>query len=442
MKFGRQYKLIIQSELEDIIIEPPLTIEFDIVRNVMAQANTMSLKIYNLQKSTRNKIFQDLFKIREKRKIVLQAGYEELSTIFVGEIRQAYSDRKGPNIITEIEAFDGGFDILNSYTNTSIKAGSNSKELINFLMGQFENLRRGEIGDFGTSYQRGVVLNGNTFELLRRETGDKIFVDLGKVYALNENEVITGQVPLINSDTGLLGVPLRRDSYLTVPMLFEPKILVGQVVEIFSKVQNQFNGQYKVIGIRHSATISEAICGEAKTILELLIGTKTIGKGFNLVKNDKIIPLNNTLKPSNIQQVYDYLVEYGSPPNTNITNNIRWDEMLKNYSKQGSVPSLEVLANLEGTAQTLQSYRDQYFPQSTIIITSGWRSAAYNGTIKGSAANSQHVLGKAVDFIFSNTSPKTVQATLAAIHPGGLGFGYDFTHIDTRKKKDRFYYAR
>ena len=89
IKFQRNYKLTIQVSPNDVIIvEPPTTIEFSIIRSTLASFNTASIKIYGLSKEHRSAIFQDLWNLRDYRAIALQAGYSSvnLPLVFAGNI--------------------------------------------------------------------------------------------------------------------------------------------------------------------------------------------------------------------------------------------------------------------------------------------------------------------------------------------------------------------
>ena len=67
MKFGRNYRLTIEVEDgEAVVIEPPITVQFNVVRNTMASLNHMQLSIYNLSEETQSKIFKDRFNISQK----------------------------------------------------------------------------------------------------------------------------------------------------------------------------------------------------------------------------------------------------------------------------------------------------------------------------------------------------------------------------------------
>ena len=74
-KFNRRFRLTIQLDTgKEVVIESPIYISFDIVRNTDATVNSMTLKIKNLAANTRDQIFQDRFLFQKYRKIRLEAG--------------------------------------------------------------------------------------------------------------------------------------------------------------------------------------------------------------------------------------------------------------------------------------------------------------------------------------------------------------------------------
>jgi hypothetical protein len=176
-----------------------------------------------------------------------------------------------------IDARDGAFDVANTRTSQTIKSETSISDLLSGLMSSFPNLTVGGVGDFAGSLGRPAVLSGNTYDLIQKYTGGKTYIDLEKIYALKDRETIPGGVPIINSDTGLLGVPIRSDAYLVVNTLFEPKIILGQITEIQSQINHRYDGQYKVVGLQHTGTISEAITQACQSKFNLMMGTKIIG---------------------------------------------------------------------------------------------------------------------------------------------------------------------
>lgn len=279
-KLNRIFRVSI--ELEDgsqLIVEPPFTIRFTIIRNVQAALNTLEISIFNLGINTRQKVFEDFFSRVDYRRIILEAGYTELTTIFRGNIWSAFTEREGSDILTKITALDGGFDTQTTLTSETLNVGT-VKEAIDSLIAQFPNLTRGPVGKADGSLLRPVVLAGNTFELLKlygQSIGFIVYVDLEEINLLKNDEVVRAQVALINSDSGLLATPQRQTTFLNITMLFEPQIVMSQIIQIESIIQNEFDGQYKVIGVRHQGTISEAIGGDCVTSLDLLVESELFG---------------------------------------------------------------------------------------------------------------------------------------------------------------------
>lgn len=264
-----------------IVVTMPLTVQFTVVRNASASANSLDIAIYNLSKSTRDKIFQDRFINRTYKRIVLEAGYgDNLSTIFIGSIFEASSARQGSNVITMIHAQDGGFDMNNTKTFRTEAKGSTFSDLIRNLMGDFPNLNQGTLSEIDGTTKRAVVMDGNTFDLIRKYAAfnQNVFVDLENINILNHNDAIEGVVPLISGETILLETPRRQDSLIEVVTRFEPRIIAGQVIELKSTITPQYDGQYKVIGIEHTAIISEAVNGQCQSKFQLLLADQLFGK--------------------------------------------------------------------------------------------------------------------------------------------------------------------
>lgn len=282
IKFGRKYKLIADVlNNEQVIIELPYTLEFDCKRDNLASVNTGNFKIYNLAPKTRDLIFKDKYDVLNVRYIEFQAGYnvEDLPSVFKGNILQAKSYRNGVDIITEIEAYDGGYAVNTGYSIMSIVEGQVPEKTISDLMDNLPGISGKIIGNFTDLIavnKRGKVLFGPTSECLAQETGNRFYIDNMEAKALNDNEVEEGDVSVINADTGLLESPQRSEAQIVFKMLFEPKLKVGQRLELQSKVNAILNGQYKVMGFQHSGIISDAVSGTCSTNVNLWLGTESL----------------------------------------------------------------------------------------------------------------------------------------------------------------------
>lgn len=276
MKLGRKYRLTIDMENGDqVVVTDPITLVFSVDRKNTSSANEMAAQIYNLGKATRDKIFQDWFRTAPTtyRKVVLEAGYDgEFSILFAGDLRSCSSSRSGSDIITTISVFSGGLDTITAQTNQTLKAGTTLRELNQILIGAFPNLKEGALTDKQIIFERPVVLSGNSFYLLRKYNNDRVFIDNEIVHCLDDDAYIDeGGVVLINDETGLLDTPRREDSFLTITTLFEPRIIIGQIIELQSSILPLYNGQYKVVGMQHQGTISGAVGGQCISRFNLLL---------------------------------------------------------------------------------------------------------------------------------------------------------------------------
>jgi hypothetical protein len=276
VKFGRNYRITIDPKDGGpvIVIAMPLTVQFWMKRNTMASLNYMSIDVYNLGKSIRDRLFQDRFFVRDKT-ITFEGGYDSLSLMYSGNITECSSAREGTNIITRIESLVGVYDVASTLTFQTLDKGKTLKDVFNFLTGEFPTLQRGAIGDYDEVLLRPVTLNGNTYELLKKYSNGDVFIDNGKVYVLKRNEVVDADIPIIDIDTGLLETPRRDDAFLSITTLFEPRVTMKQKIELKSAIMPVYNGTYAVCGIMHQGTISEAVNGSCRSVFDLIIGNKT-----------------------------------------------------------------------------------------------------------------------------------------------------------------------
>ncbi len=277
-KLGRNYILTVETPNNELlVIEPPFTVEFDITRNILTSANVCSIRIYNLSANNRNQIRFNIMDSGTYRSVQLQAGYgTNLPVIFSGNITQAWSVREGVNFITSIESFDGGFAFANGQTNQLFPAGTAQETVISTLAGSLPGVTLGAVGNYPGSLTRGCSFSGNTANILRDITGGGFFIDNGVAHALNDSECIDGEMLLITSASGLLGTPVREQTILTFDIIFEPRLVVGQQIQLDSSTGQNFNGFYKIISLKHRGMISEAVCGDAVTSVGMFYGTSAI----------------------------------------------------------------------------------------------------------------------------------------------------------------------
>jgi hypothetical protein len=300
IKLNREYSLKVQRVDGTFqVFELPYTIEFDVDRHVYSSPNEATIKIYNLSPDSRNQLRKDVLDTDKSRRVTLQVGYGgNMSTIFDGTLDQCWSGRQGVNFITNLKCRDNGFIYSNTFVSVAYSDGESKQSVINKIIKQMESagIQRGIVGNIEGSYPIGRTIEGLASDLLRTVTGDIAFIDNNRVYVLNDDEALIGDYTEITSDTGLLNTPILENAYVRCDILLEPRLVVGQKIKLNSQTASEgytvsgatyfgefknkaqsnyhysvtnFNGDYKVIGIRHSGTISATVAGSAVTSVTL-----------------------------------------------------------------------------------------------------------------------------------------------------------------------------
>jgi len=292
MKLGRKCQLSVEvnpstkktegSEWLDaqnhVTIPPDFTVEFEIVRQFQASSQTGTFKIYNLGEKTRNLLQKDKYATTERRLIQFRAGYDTfLPLVFNGQVSTAYSYRNGVNFITEIEAWDGGFSTLNGFSSITVSSDTPTSQVLANL-GKSLPATSGNpiVGNFPRVSKRGRVLFGNTWGIIVQESENLATIDNGQVKILNNNEAIESTIPVVNADSGLLGSPRRSATNIEFDMIFEPRLTVGQILQLESATNRLYSGTYKVTGFTHKGIISPSVSGDCISKVNLFYGSEEL----------------------------------------------------------------------------------------------------------------------------------------------------------------------
>lgn len=305
MKFNKIYQLRVQRGFpfggtakspksgEWVVIELPITIEFTVDRTAYSDANTTSIKIYNLSQDTRAKLFHDRFLYpdptmprsakNDVRFVELFAGYEGerqvMSLIFSGNLFYGNSTRKGSEMITELECMDPAIWTYNNISSANFGKGSTEADIIKGLLldAGYKNAIVGKSFENKIyNNDRSAIFHGNTMKLIKDIVGDGIFdIDNEMPIVLGKGETIgTAIMPTINSSSGLINVPVKTNQALIVPLMFTPQLQVGQYVKIDAKETasySDYNGDYRIVGVRHQGVISGTHDAQTTTTLSLQI---------------------------------------------------------------------------------------------------------------------------------------------------------------------------
>ena len=417
VQYQATYRLTVTTYDDVVTVAYPITCKLNATRGVFTESQKATIQLYNLAPATRNIIFQDMYTNMINplnwKFVDIEAGYNgNLSRVFFGRIIQAYSYKAGgqTDIITEIQA--SAMDVFDNSASYTFAAGTTFKDALKTMASSMPNVIMGSIGALDGSFKTPTTFDGNAMSEINKLTGGHSFVDNGVLNTLMDNEALDVPVPVITNNTLLYETPRRRDANIEIKTRFMPDIVIGQLVEVESGVLSQFSGQFKLVGLTHDCLFSPTQAGNRTTQMTLWVGPllpnadnaitgKTQTQVFSKVKGEEIQPVSLE-QPASVQGVYNYIQQNnGAIPNTKITKNISWREMLghNNTNEQRkSEITINVLSNVYTIASTLQRFIDTFYSGRSVTITSGWRSSANNRSC-GGHPKSKHLYGLAVDFV-------------------------------------------
>jgi hypothetical protein len=186
--------------------------------------------------------------------------------IFKGNVWKSKTTRQGPDIITTIEAVDGGFAVREGQVQVPLAANWKSSDAIAMLVNNYYvplGVSLGAVGNIqDVENCRGRSFSGSVWDCLKTLVGPngRLFINKEKVYALDENDYL--ELPAmrttIDASAGLLDAPDHHENIVDFRMLFEPRFDVGQSVNVVSTILPENNGIYVIRGISHDGTISGA----------------------------------------------------------------------------------------------------------------------------------------------------------------------------------------
>lgn len=264
---------------QTLTIPQDITVEFEISRQFLSSSQEATFRIIQLQEGERNLLQKDPYALTEFRAIQFRAGYKDfpLPLVFNGFVRSATSYRRGQEAITEITAYDGGLAMANGWTAQTVAGGTTLTQVLASLAKSLPRTAGAPIiGNFPGTNLRAKVLFGNTWSTILQESGNLATIDNGQVKILQQNEAVEALIPVLNSESGLLDTPRRTPTKIEFEMLFEPRLTVGQIVQLDSSFNRLLNGTYKVTGFSHRGIISPAFSGECRSSVSLFFGPEEL----------------------------------------------------------------------------------------------------------------------------------------------------------------------
>jgi hypothetical protein len=215
-------------------IKEGLRVRFSVEQATVQAPEHADITITNLSDATANKIQ------KEYDKVVLEIGYDgDLSTIFSGEIVQKRKGRENPtDTYLHILAKAGQQAYSYGVVNKTLAAGHTLRDQVDACLEAMKpyGIVAGQIADLGAmTFPRGRALFGMAKEHLRwicSTAGAQRWVSQGKLNIVKNNGYLPGSAIVLNSRTGLIGMPVQTMGGIEARCLINTEIKPGVRVQI------------------------------------------------------------------------------------------------------------------------------------------------------------------------------------------------------------------
>lgn len=226
-------------------------IKFRVDKVIEVTPNPTSIWIYNLGPESRA-LFEKINNV-----IILEAGYTNKSkVIFKGNVSRTRHTKEGPDYVTHIEAADGLFAIQNSRIDQSFNSALTRNAAITTLAGAILDTGQIGIGHIANvpndGYNNGVVLSGNAIDHMRAVCDGanlNFFIEDQLIYVLKIGDAKPVPPFIVSPDSGLVGIPERRDVGISFKTLLNPDLGIFNPVVLKSKF---ISGLFNTVKIVHS----------------------------------------------------------------------------------------------------------------------------------------------------------------------------------------------
>lgn len=210
-----------------------LRVRFNVNQSDFETPNNAIIRVTNLADSTADRIK------KEYSRVTLQAGYQNgaYGIIFQGTVKQVRKGRENQtDTYLDIFAADSDEQYNFGMVNKTVSAGTSPEDQTKMIAQEMG----AQVGDvtYDTALQsniRGKVLYGMARSQLRNlaRTGLATWsLQDGKVTVLPLTGYAKGEAVVLNSKTGMIGLPEQTEEGIKIRCLLNPKIIIGTQVQI------------------------------------------------------------------------------------------------------------------------------------------------------------------------------------------------------------------
>lgn len=248
-KIGLLVTRVVPHQANDTGIDlSQMQVTFHVSAMDLGRPTTAVIRVFNLSE-TSAKAIQNEF-----QSVTLQAGYENSNygVIFQGTIKQVRRGRlSNIDSFVDIYAADGDEWFTFGRVNGTREANATQQDLTKALVTQ--GVEKGQI-DLSKAFNGGIYGDGGlprgkvqygfakyAANDIANSTNTTWFVENGKVNFLSRQDYLPGEMVVLTSATGLIGVPEATIDGIHVKCLLNPLIKVGRRLQINNKLINSLS---------------------------------------------------------------------------------------------------------------------------------------------------------------------------------------------------------
>lgn len=242
-QYLRKASLIVGADNGNAVDLSALRFAFAVRRGDIQTPNSADIRVYNPAPNT-------LTAIREEfTRVVLQAGYDgNFGVIFDGQIKQVRRGRESQtDTYVDITAADGDSAYNFSAMSVSLPAGTGNRDSVGQVLRAMSEFRikRGYIPrDLPDNARvRGKVMYGMCRDEMRKiaaNTDTSWSIQDGALDMIPLTAYKPGDIPVLNSATGVVGLPEQTQDGIRLKVLLNPNLKIGQAVKLDNDAIQRF----------------------------------------------------------------------------------------------------------------------------------------------------------------------------------------------------------
>jgi hypothetical protein len=235
---GQQWLRAWQLSAGGVMASGDLRVVFDIKSAINGNPGNAIIAVYNLSPNTAQSIFK-------AKTVTFAAGYQGgIGMIFSGDVVQVNLGKDNATDTTTT-VFAKASDVAHNtgVVNKTLKAGSTGMDVYKTVLQAMPGMSQGRIPTDALQqlkYPRSVTMFGparNFMRTLAQSINGIFHYDAlaPQVHITQNNDMGKGSPIILNSDTGMIGLPIQNLNGINVRCLLNPQIQINSVIHIDQK---------------------------------------------------------------------------------------------------------------------------------------------------------------------------------------------------------------